>query len=90
MERDNINRCGWTVNSSRGRDGGVVAWNGSQSVTLPLMAGSSKARAFDINDAGIVAGTSFFQGKGKTPGTLRGDGRWRGLRALRAHHDTLM
>ncbi len=67
-----VNRCGWTVStmmSGKGRTGGVVAWNGNQIITLPELDGSTSSKAFDINDSGIVAGASFFQGRGKTPST---------------------
>ena len=67
-----VNRCGWTVStlmSGKGRTGGVVAWNGVEVVSLPLLEGSSDAKAFDINDEGIVAGASIFKAKGRTPTT---------------------
>ena len=55
--------------SGKGRTGGVVAWNGNQIITLPELDGSTSSKAFDINDSGIVAGASFFQGRGKQPST---------------------
>jgi hypothetical protein len=74
-----VNRCGWTVSSmmAKGGTGDVVAWNGSQAISLPMMVGSFASRAWDINDNGVVAGTSVFRGKGKNAPTTQVATVWR-------------